>query len=240
MAGDWIPMRLDLYEDPSVIALAEYMEVREEVIVGYLHKMWSWVSRQCHDGSVTGVTLVALGRVIGLPGFPERVRELTPWLEYTEGDIPTITIPKWDSWLSESAKARALAARRKRLSRLKPVTEVSRRERDKSVTTVQDSTVQDSTGQKRTRRKAPLPPLPDALTELQPDWDDWIRHRSEKRSSVTPTQAKKQIQELEGWGLARSTVAIRHSITKGWTGIFEPSDGNGAKPGQHIVGDVTF
>ena len=57
MAGDWIAMRLDLYEDPAVAYMAERLGEREEVIVGFLHRVWSWASRQCHDGSVTNVTL---------------------------------------------------------------------------------------------------------------------------------------------------------------------------------------
>lgn len=39
MAGDWIPMRLDLYEDPAVTFMAERLGEREEVVVGYLHRV---------------------------------------------------------------------------------------------------------------------------------------------------------------------------------------------------------
>ena len=137
MAGDWIKMRLDLLEDPAVMEMAEAMDVREEVIVGYCHAFWSWVSRQCHAGSVTGVTLVSLGRRLNLPGFPEQLRDVG-WLEYDDsGDRPVITIPKFERHLSQSAKTRANAKdrqRRKRDSCHADVTVVSRSERDKSVT----------------------------------------------------------------------------------------------------------
>jgi len=71
MAGDWIKMRLDLPEDPAVMRMADELGVREEVVVGYLHAFWSWVSRQCNGESVTGVTLLSLGRRLNLHGFPE-------------------------------------------------------------------------------------------------------------------------------------------------------------------------
>ena len=131
MAGDWIKMRIDLMEDPAVMQMADELGVREEAIVGYCHALWSWVSRQCHADSVTGVTLVSLGRRIGVPGFPELLVDVG-WLEYDEsGDRPVITIPNFERHLSESAKKRALSNERKRKQRAK----MSRTERDKSVTT---------------------------------------------------------------------------------------------------------
>jgi hypothetical protein len=134
MAGDWIKMRLDLMEDPAVLEMAEKLEVREETIVGYCHAFWSWVSRQCHAGSVTGVTLVSLGRRLGLPGFPELLVEVG-WLEYDDsGDRPVIHIPNFERHLSQGAKARGLAAIRKRNARDDSVPKMSRSERDMSVT----------------------------------------------------------------------------------------------------------
>ena len=151
MAGDWIPMRLDLREDPAVMAMAEKLKVREEVIVGYLHAVWSWLSRQCHDGTVTGVTLLSLGRVTNLTGFPELMRD-EGWLiesRTTEGK-PQIAVPNWDRWLSQSAKNRVKAAERQRKARHGFVTEVSRSHRDKSATT----------GEKRKGEKKKRPPKP--------------------------------------------------------------------------------
>lgn len=129
----WIKMRLDLAEDPAVIEMAEKLNVREEMIVGYCHAFWSWVSRQCHAESVTGVTLVSLGRRLNLPGFPELLRDVG-WLEYDDtGERPVITIPKFDRHLSESAKKRAIDADRQR-KRRNSVTQVSRNKCDKTVT----------------------------------------------------------------------------------------------------------
>lgn len=141
MAADWIPMRLDIREDPAVIMMADALKVREEVIVGYLHSIWSWLSRQCHDGSVTGVTLSSLGRVTNLSGFPELMRD-AGWIIETKNaaGLPMIVVPNWDRWLSKSAKYRIRAAERQRKSRHGDVAKVSRKKRDKGVTTEENST----------------------------------------------------------------------------------------------------
>jgi len=117
MAGDWIKMRIDLYEDPAVIEMADRMDEREEHIVGYCHKIWSWVSRQCGDGTATGVALVSLGRVVNLPGFPELMCDVG-WLEYDDsGERPVIKIPKFERHLSQSAKQRAVKTKNKQSER---------------------------------------------------------------------------------------------------------------------------
>ena len=117
MAGDWIKMRLDLLEDPAVMEMAESLDVREEVIVGYCHAFWSWVSRQCDDGTVSGVSLSSVGRRLNLPGFPEMLVKVG-WLEYDEsGSKPEIRIPNFERHLSGGAKDRARATDRQRTSR---------------------------------------------------------------------------------------------------------------------------
>jgi len=133
MAGDWIKMRIDLMEDPAVMQMADELGVREEAVVGYCHALWSWVSRQCHDDTVTGVTLTSLGRRINLPGFPEMMCDVG-WLEYDDsGDRPVIRIPNWDRHLSQSAKKRGIDAIRQ-AKRRQSVTQASRSTRDNSVT----------------------------------------------------------------------------------------------------------
>lgn len=163
MAGDWIPMRLDLHEDPAVLIMAEKLGVRPEMIVGYCHRFWSFLSRQCHDGSVTGPSLTSLGSVTGLSGFPELLVEVGWLTHYPNGDgdssLPVTIVPHWDRWMSQSAKSRILGTRRKQNSRehVTPasrsghdsVTPMSRSQRDQNETRVEESRGE----------KDPYPPL---------------------------------------------------------------------------------
>jgi len=159
MAGDWIPMRLDLCDDPAVLEMADILNQPEEYVVGCLHKVWSWASRNCHDGTVTGVTKMSLSRAVKLP---EAVSAMVAvgWLVEGKGadGRPFVSFPKWENWLSKSAKARLQNSMNQRKARqikvsadqpakvdqAEAVTDLSRSDSDKTVTTVQKSTVQES------------------------------------------------------------------------------------------------
>lgn len=137
MGLSWLKVREDLHEDPAVLRMASQLKTRPEHVVGYCIRFWAWVSRNCHGGSVTGVTLLSVETVLNLPGFCDML-VTCGWLEYSEASgEPVITIPKYDRHLSEGAKERALAAERKANERKRKgenVTEMSRSKRDNSVT----------------------------------------------------------------------------------------------------------
>ncbi len=90
MAGDWIPIREDIHEDPAILRIADKLGVRSEAVVGYCIRFWAWVSRNCHDGRVTGVTLTSLERVTNMPDFLHFLCEVG-WLEYDDsGSEPMV------------------------------------------------------------------------------------------------------------------------------------------------------
>ena len=107
----WIKMRKDLKGDPAVLWMSEQLDVRPEVIVGYLHAFWCWCDDQLYDGNASGVTAKAIGNHLALPGFPELLIKVG-WLEVSDGDFPVLTIPNFEVHMSESAKKRAQNAQR--------------------------------------------------------------------------------------------------------------------------------
>lgn len=108
MAGDWIKMRLDLAEDPSVIGIAADLGLSEDEVVGKLHRMWSWASRQSRDGNAPSVTKPFLDRYVGVTGWCQAVAK-NGWLEVSDHGI---AFPHWERHLSNCAKERALASER--------------------------------------------------------------------------------------------------------------------------------
>jgi hypothetical protein len=117
MAGDWIKMRLDLPEDPAVIEMADITGLEEQCIVGYLHAVWSWASRHCNDGTVTGVTLNSFKRVTRCNDVVDAMVKVG-WLLVSDVDgRPVLEFPNWDRHNSQSAKQRALTTARVRKSR---------------------------------------------------------------------------------------------------------------------------
>ena len=63
-------------------------------------------------------------------------------------------------------------------------------------------------------------------------WERWRRHRREKRAKLTATCAESQLNSLSEMGIDRAVTAINHSITNGWTGIFEPKHQGPRPSGQ--------
>jgi len=142
LAGDWLPVRLDLPEDPAVVSMAGTLGVSIPTVVGGLIGIWSWWSRQSRSGHAA-VTLAYLDRHGDVPGLA-RAMVAAGWLR--DDGNGEITVPKWDRWMSHSAKDRLNAARRQASKRTrdkaKPVTPMSRSARDENVTTGQDRTGQ--------------------------------------------------------------------------------------------------
>lgn len=73
------------------------------------------------------------------------------------------------------------------------------------------------------RKRTPPTPPEGWSAEMKNAWGDWVRHRKEKKRSLTPTTTKRQITKLEAMGYDRGIAAIEHSISNGYTGLFEPS-----------------
>ena len=113
MAGDWIKMRTDLGRDPAVIRLAEIYGWEEHVIVGLLHKLWSWADEQVSDGNANGVTGSFLDRYLGVTGFADNLISVG-WLGVNEAGIE---FPNWERHMGKSAKTRATTALRVAKSR---------------------------------------------------------------------------------------------------------------------------
>ena len=115
MALDWMPVRLDLADDPAVIAISVATGLDENAVVGRLVKVWSWANRHTEDGRLRGVTAAWINQFVGKRGFAEAMAATDPpWL-VIEAD--GLTIPKFERYNGSSAKSRAQNTRRQQKSR---------------------------------------------------------------------------------------------------------------------------
>lgn len=53
-------------------------------------------------------------------------------------------------------------------------------------------------------------------------WADWVKDRRDRRKSLTPQAAERQLARLLEWGEAAAVSAIENSIANGWQGLFPP------------------
>ena len=233
MAGDWIPIRIDIHEDPDVLKLARLMGsgTRPEVAVGYLVRFWGWVSRSTDNGVIQGAILEDIESVLNMPNFLGYLQRIG-WLEYIEStDGPCIIIPNFDTWLSESAKKRVKNTAQKRKKRSESCPRNVRKKTDKTRTTEEKRREENKDPQKPPKGAPAVDAsLPFTSDAFQSAWGDWCQHRKEIKKKLTPTSVKQQFRKFEEWGEAKSIEVIRYTIEKGWQGLREPETNGASKP----------
>lgn len=135
MAGDWIKMGVALHDEPEVIALTVACNgiVDEDHAVGKLKRFWSWADQHLVDGNAPGVTKKWIDRYVGVTGFAAAL-ESVGWLTVS-GD--GIAIPGFEVHMSQSAKRRAVTAKRVSKSRGKSASKCNAASVTKSVPRVE-------------------------------------------------------------------------------------------------------
>jgi hypothetical protein len=66
-------------------------------------------------------------------------------------------------------------------------------------------------------------------SEFQKLWEEWEAHRAAKRAKLTGQARNAALAKLSRWGPDRAIAALEHSLSQGWTGIFEESQKNNNK-----------
>lgn len=242
MAADWIPMRLDLGDDPAVIAMSDSLQLDEFAVVGRLHKLWSWASAHTKDGRVN-VTASRIDKLVTHSGFAHAM-EAVGWIEITETHVLFV---RWNRHNSQSAKKRAADAKRKKRVRnlsAKCPQDV-RSEADKNRTTGQDRRVENKTegltpqppgGGKRKRSKKPLSfdaskaTIPESLNtpEFNAKWQEWCAYRRSVRKLISEKACGMQIEKLTRYGPVAAIEAINKAISNDYQGLFpEKASANG-------------
>lgn len=144
MAGDWIKMRSNLWDDPRVARLCDATDQSEAAIIGALYWLWAAADQHTTEGLMTGLSFRQIDRKTGIPGIAEALSEIG-WIEQEQDGI---RIARFGEHNGASAKKRAVTARRvaeqrKRTSNAESVT--SKKSNAESVTG-QQCNAQDVTG----------------------------------------------------------------------------------------------
>lgn len=113
MAGDWIKMRSNLWDDPRVTAICDKTEAIEATVIGALYWLWATADQHSEDGILSGMTPKALDRKTGILGFADALIAIG-WLENTpEG----VRIVRFEEHNGKSAKRRCSESVRKMSAR---------------------------------------------------------------------------------------------------------------------------
>ena len=115
MAGEWIPVDIDLRRKPEVQELIDLTGEPGEVICWRLVEFWGWAGEMTADGTLKATPAILARLHGGTVEFWQAVATVG-WLEI-DAKRATVKVPGWERRFSQAAKARAVDRMRKRAER---------------------------------------------------------------------------------------------------------------------------
>lgn len=123
-------MRTNLEEDPRTIAIRNSLRQRlatigrewhSMIVVGALHRVWSWFLQFGVDGFMAGVAATSIDELVGIDGFGAAMAA-QDWLAVEDRGI---RMPDHDKWNWMEIRKRSAEANRKRKQRAKDALDVT-------------------------------------------------------------------------------------------------------------------
>jgi hypothetical protein len=108
MAGDWIKMRGNLWDDPRVARLCDLTESSEAPVIGGLYWLWATADQHTETGVLPGLTLRQIDRKTGVKGLGEALVAIG-WIA---DNIDGVCIVRFEEHNGASAKKRCQTAKR--------------------------------------------------------------------------------------------------------------------------------
>lgn len=167
MAGDWIKMRDNLWDDPRVSRLCDLVNANEATVIGGLYWLWSNADQHTVDGAMPGLTLSGIDRKTKIKGFGKALSAVG-WV----ADAPDgVTIPRFDEHNGASAKRRASEAKRmagKRTKRERNA-HATRTGSEQDANAVRTESARDAQLEKEKRREDPSTNTASTGSSITPD-----------------------------------------------------------------------
>lgn len=240
MAGDWIKMRSNLWDDPRVARLCDMTDQSEAAIVGALYWLWATADQHTEDGVMPGLSLRQIDRKTGVDGFGKALCDIGWLADHPEG----VRIVGFEEHNGSSAKRRCSESRRK----------MSARDADIVLTDggqpAEETQQTCAPREEKRREEIQEPPPPSVAPPLAkspaakvpcPDgvnaqvWADWLSLRKAKRAPVTATTVQGAETEAGKAGLTLEAF-LRVWCARGSQGLqadwLKPHE-RGSPPPQH-------
>lgn len=218
MAGEWLKFDKATPDKPEVFAIASELGIDPDAVVGKLMRVWSWFDTHTADGNAVRVTPALLDRIAGVPGFVSAMAK-TGWIAV---ETDSCRLPNFDRHCGETAKTRALGAKRSagfRVRNAPTVTSASPREEKRR---------EEKKDQKK-KQDAPIgaDPLEGIDKQIA---TDFRKLRGAKKAAITPTAIAGIKREADKAGLSLQN-ALAMCCERGWSGFkAEWVNGHAAPP----------
>ena len=245
MAGDWIPVRHDLEEEPEVVRIVSAIcpeAVRNlskrqraiTLVLGALQRTWRLFDKLSDDGKLPGYGEEWLDSYVGIENWTANLQHVGWLVVEPQG----LTMPRFETWLGQSAKRRLKDAQRKREQR-RGIAESRphsvHKKKDKNRTTGQKRTEQNRREDLKERNKERNPDLDLSIfpQDLQDAITSWLTYKAERRESYKPQGLKALITQItkaeKQHGSAAVVDSLELAMSSGWKGW---QHGLGAKNGK--------
>lgn len=109
MAGEWIKMRTNLWDDPRIARLCDLTDQSEAAVIGGLYWLWAMADEHTEDGILPGLTTKAIDRKTGVPGIGAALCDVGWLADHPEG----VRIVGFEEHNGTSAKRRCTDAQAK-------------------------------------------------------------------------------------------------------------------------------
>lgn len=110
MAGHWIPWECGLVRKREVLVIAKHLRVSRREAAAMCMEVWEWAQEQSLDGLVHNVAPEDISDALAISGIGEAM-VAAGWLVASDS---CVQFPNWERFNGRPAKARLLAAERKR------------------------------------------------------------------------------------------------------------------------------
>jgi hypothetical protein len=108
VAGDWIKMRGNLWDDPRVSRLCDLCDCGEAQVIGGLYWLWATADQHTEDGIMPGLSLRRIDQKTGVKGLGAALCEIGWVADHPDG----VRIVKFEEHNGASAKKRCQTAKR--------------------------------------------------------------------------------------------------------------------------------
>jgi hypothetical protein len=104
----WIKLETHTFDKVEVFSMAQELGIDPDSVVGKCCRVWAWFDANTTNGITKSVTTALLDRYCGVTGFSQAMVNVG-WMVIEDGDL---FLPNYDRHNSQTAKDRALNAKR--------------------------------------------------------------------------------------------------------------------------------
>lgn len=218
MAGDWIKFEHATLDKPEVLLMAEMLGWDRRQAVGLLLDFWCWLDKNLSascPGFVRHMSKKSLDDVFRTPGFASAL-EVIGWARFDDSAL-TMRVVNAERHNGNTAKTRALDAKRKKEKRLGNVREMSASQPDVSGTRGEKRR-EDIKDIHATRRKAkPKTPLAESFA-LSTRVIDWAQKKGYGNLQAHLDNFRLQA-AAKGYTYSDWDAAFMRAIADDWAGL---------------------